>query len=120
MQQLLAWHQDRKVRVLVVWEPILITDWRPPGSAALGRIPDGRVRQFWDPKHLVAEELTRITNQQSPQLKPDCCMKKGFHWDEGVLYGLHSNWKDAPTPVFWNGPVFRVVPALEKAWRVIR
>src|SRR5262249_18028749 len=113
MQQLLAQHQDRKVRVLVVWEPILITDWRPPGSAALSRISDGRVRQFWDPKHLIAEHLTK---QQSTQSGPDCCIKGGFHWDEAILYAPHSGWKGAPTPVFWNGPVFRVVPALEKAW----
>ncbi len=104
------------MRVLVVWEPILITDWRPPGSAALGRIPDGRVRQFWDPEHRVAEEVARIANQQSTQLEPDCCMKKGLNWDEAILYAPHSYWKDAPTPAFWNGPVFRIVSPLEKVW----
>jgi hypothetical protein len=35
-EQLLTRHRDRKVRVLVVWEPILATDWRPAGDAALG------------------------------------------------------------------------------------
>jgi len=113
VQQLLARHPDRKVRVLVVWEPILITDWRPPASVALSRIPDGRVRQFWDPKHLVAEHLTK---QRSTELEPDCCTKRGLLWDEAVLYEPHSHWEDTPTPAFWNGPVFRIVLALEKAW----
>src|SRR5216684_2293248 len=105
------------MRVLVVWEPILITDWRQPGTAALSRIGDGRVRQFWDPEHLVAEEVARITKQQLAQSDPDCCTKKGFHWDEAILYAPNSNWKEAPSPAFWNGPIYRIVPALEKAWR---
>lgn len=101
--------------MLVVWEPILLTDWRPPSRSTLGRIPDRRARQFWDPKHLVAEELTRIAEQNREQLEPDCCVEKGFHWDEAVLYAPHSHWNNRPTPVFWNGPVFRIASALDKA-----
>ena len=101
--------------MLVVREPILATDWRAPGGSTLARIPDRRVRQFWDPKHLVTEELTRIAKQKLGQLEPDCCVKKGFHWDEAILYVPHSHWKDGPAPMFWNGPVFRIAPALEKA-----
>lgn len=81
----------------------------------MARIPDGRVQQFWDPKHLVTEELSRIANNQAGQLEPNCCVKKGFHWDEAILYAPHVRWKDGPTPLFWNGPVFRIAPALEKA-----
>jgi hypothetical protein len=102
------------VRVLVVWEPILATDWRPPSGSTLARIPDRRARQFWDPKHLVASELARIAEQKLGQLNPTCCTNKGFHWDEAVLYAPHSHWKSRPTPVFWNGPVYRIAPALEK------
>ncbi len=104
------------MRVLVVWEPILATDWRPPSGSTLARMADRRVRQFWDPKHLVTEELTRIAKQKPGQLEPDCCVKKAFHWDEAMLYVPHLRWKDGPTPVFWNGPVFRIALALEKAW----
>jgi hypothetical protein len=104
------------VRVLIVWEPILPTDWRAPGGSILARIPDRRTRQFWDPKHLVAERLARVAQQNAGQSEPDCCVKKGFHWDEAILYAPHSHWKDGSTPVFWNGPVFRVTSALEKAW----
>jgi len=102
------------LRVLVVWEPILATDWRPPSGSTLARIPDRRARQFWDPKHLVAEELARMAKQKPGQLEPDCCVEKGFHWDEALLYVPHSQWKDGPTPAFWNGPVYRIAPALEK------
>jgi hypothetical protein len=108
-------YPDKKVRVLVVWEPILATDWRAPSRSTLARIPDRRARQFWDPKHLVTEELTRIAKQKSGQPAPDCCVKKGFHWDEVLLYAPHARWSDGPTPAYWNGPVFRIAPALEKA-----
>ena len=103
------------MRVLVVWEPILATDWRKPSGSTLARIGDRRARQFWDPKHLVAEELARIAKQKPDQPAPECCVRKGFHWDEVVLYAPHARWGDVPTPVYWNGPVYRIAPALEKA-----
>ena len=102
--------------MLVVWEPILATDWRPPTKSTLARISDCRVRQFWDPQHLVAVEIARIAEQKSVQSGPDCCVKKGFHWDEVALYEPHARWGDEPTPVYWNGPVFRIPSALEKAF----
>jgi hypothetical protein len=101
---------------LVVWEPILATDWRSPSGSTLARISDRRVRQFWDPKHLVAEEVARVANREAGQSKPDCCVKKGFHWDEVILYAPHAQWKDGPSPAYWNGPVYKIGPALEKAF----
>ena len=103
------------MRVLVVWEPILATDWRVPGARVLGRIPDRRARQFWDPNHLVAEQLARIAQQRPGKPEPDCCVKKGFHWDEAILYPPHARWGDEPDPVFWNGPVYRIAASLDKA-----
>ena len=103
------------MRVLVVWEPILATDWRPPGGAALGRIPDGRARQFWDPNHVVATALNDIAKRTPPQPEPDCCIDRGFFWDEAILYPTGAHWKNLPPSVFWNGPVYRIVSRLDKA-----
>lgn len=108
------------MRVLVVWEPILPTDWRPPSGSTLGRIPDGRVRQFWDPKHVVAAELKDRATRTPPQPKPDCCVQKGFYWDEAILYPARTRWKDAPASLFWNGPVVRIVPGLENSLSDVR
>jgi len=99
--------------VLVVWEPILATDWRPPSGSTLGRIPDGRVRQFWDPKHVVSSELKDRASRTGSMPKPDCCVQKGFYWDGAILYPAGVRWKDVPTSVFWNGPVVKVIPSLE-------
>ena len=108
-------HSDRKVHVLVVWEPILATDWRPPSASTLGRIADGRARQFWDPKHLVAMTLSETAKREPRQPQPECCIQKGFYWDEAILYPSGARWKDARAPAFWNGPVVRVIPGLENS-----
>ena len=98
--------------MLVVWEPILATDWSPPSGSTLARMPDWRVRQFWDPTHAVAGKLNGNAKQQPP---PSCCVQNGFYWDDAILYAPHAHWKDEPTSVFWNGPVVRIIPALESA-----
>jgi len=110
----LARHSERKLRVLVVWEPILPTDWQPPSGSTLGRIADGRVRQFWDPKHAVSAQLKDRANLNPPQPKPDCCVQKGFYWDEAILYPAGKHWKDASASLFWNGPVVKVIPTLDR------
>ena len=100
------------MRVLVVWEPILATDWRPPSGSTLARIADGRARQFWDPKHVVSGELKIRASRTPPEPKPDCCVQKGFYWDEAILYPVGAHWKDASASLFWNGPVVKVIPLL--------
>jgi hypothetical protein len=112
----LARQTGRSVRVLVVWEPILATDWRPPSGSTLARIADGRTRQFWDPKHFVSSELKDRATRTPPQQKPDCCIQKGFYWDEAILYPAGAHWNDAPAFAFWNGPVVRIIPGLERSW----
>jgi hypothetical protein len=111
---MLARHAGRKVQVLVVWEPILPSDWRPPSGSALDRMSDGRVRQFWDPKHLVAGRLNDIVKRKPPRPDPGCCVQRGFYWDDAILYAPHAKWNDDPASVFWNGPVIRIIPDLER------
>jgi hypothetical protein len=103
------------VRVLVVWEAILATDWKSPSGNTLARIPDRRVHQFWDAKHVVASALNEIAKQKPLEPGPNCCVQKGFYWDDAILYAADTHWRDKPTSVFWNGPVMRVIPELEKA-----
>ncbi len=99
--------------MLVVWEPILPTDWRPPSGSTLRRIADRRARQFWDPNHLVSSELKEIASQNPTLAKPVCCIQRGFHWDEALLFPASARWKDDSGPVFWNGPVVKVIYSLE-------
>lgn len=101
--------------MLVVWEPILATDWRAPSWTTLRRIPDTRAKQFWDPNHLVGQELNRVAKENPQQPKPACCMEKGFYWDEAIVYEPQVKWKDGPRPAFMNGPVLKSSSGLESA-----
>ncbi len=98
--------------VFAVWEPILPTDWSAPGTSVLDRLRDRRVRQFWDPGHLVAAIIKKA--ETIGQLHPDCCVRNGFLWDVTAVYAPGSRWGDAlPEPVFFNGPVVQRADALE-------
>jgi len=99
----------------VVWEPILATDWRAPSWSTLRRISVTRARQFWDPNHLVAQELNRIAKEKPGQLKPSCCMQKGFFWDEAILYAPQAKWMNEQSPTFMSGPVIRIAAGLQSA-----
>jgi len=72
--------------------------------------------QFWDPNHLVAQELNRRTTTKPLEVKP-CCVSRGFYWDDAILYAPHTHWNDEAPASFWNGPVVRVIPGLEDALR---
>jgi hypothetical protein len=79
---------------------------------ALRRLDDHRVRQFWDPNHLVASAVKRA--EISGALHPDCCERKGFLWDLTAAYRTGERWGDAlPEPLLLNGPVVNTVVDLD-------
>jgi len=57
----------------------------------------------------------RLQHKKPDLPEPECCVTKGFHWDESLLYMSGSRWRDTPSPVFWNGPVAQTMEGLEKA-----
>jgi hypothetical protein len=94
------------VRIFVVWEPILPTDWSRPSRTVLSRIPEANVVQYWDKGHLIAKELAQqLTNSQEPH----CCVSDDTLWDVVALYPQDTSWGSSP-PVFIDGPVVRVAP----------
>jgi hypothetical protein len=100
------------VVVFAVWEPILTTDWSAPGTSVLNRLKDRRVRQFWDPNHILAAVIKKA--ETSGQLHPDCCERKGFFWDLTAAYAPGARWGDTlPEPLLLNGTVVQNRSALE-------
>jgi hypothetical protein len=92
--------------VFAVWEPILPTDWSAPNSGALQHLKDGRVRQFWDPNHLVAGVLKKA--EEAGRLHPSCCTMQGNLWDLTAAYAPGTYWRETmPPPVVFDGPVVR-------------
>lgn len=88
----------------MVWEPVLPTDWAAPSTAALRRISDHRVQQYWDKGRLLSKAMGEKD-------------KRSIVWDSVVVYAPAAAWQqDAPPPpLFQEGPVARVVPAFTQA-----
>jgi hypothetical protein len=100
------------VVVFAVWEPILPTDWSRPSSSALTRLSDSRVRQFWDPNHILSPVLKKA--EETGKLRPDCCTRKGFLWDLTAAYAPGVQWHETlPEPVLLNGPVVQTISDLD-------
>jgi hypothetical protein len=84
----------RRVRVWVIWEPVLMTDWGPPSTATLGRIHDPRAAQFWDRRRLISRSMGG----------------RGVVWDHIAVYPAGPVWEDRPPPALYaGGPVVRVI-----------
>lgn len=93
----------KDVRVFVVWEPVLPTDLAAPSTAALARVPDPRVTQYWDREralsHLMGEH-NRAT----------------VIWDYIAVYERGAVWQDAPPkPAYADHPVRNVIGGAKDA-----
>jgi hypothetical protein len=108
IENLLKQTRSLPIRVLVVWEPILPTDWSRPSGMVQSRISDTRAIQYWDHDHLVAGELRHQLSSE-----PSCCQREGILWDLAVLYGKQAQWGKS-SPVFADGPVVGAASDLEK------
>jgi hypothetical protein len=94
------------VRVFVVWEPMLPTDWYRPRRPTLERVSDSRVVQFWDKGHLIAAQV-KGQLQRYHGSDPRCCEDRGHLWDMAAVYPSGVKWGDA-APGFDDGPVYRI------------
>jgi len=103
--------QEKSVNltILVVWEPILPSDWSRPTRPVLARIADPRVKQFWDKDHLIAGQL----DQQLSTSQPSCCRHAGILWDVAALYPKGVQWGGSQ-PAFIDGAVVKVEMELAK------
>lgn len=94
-ERILKQFAGRPLRVFVVWEPVLPTDWAPPSTATMGRITDSRVSQFWDKHRLISHLLGEHD-------------RRSIVWDFIAVYPAGPAWKMRPPPaLFTGGPVVR-------------
>jgi hypothetical protein len=91
------------VRVFVVWEPVLPTDWSSPSTATLRRIADSRVVQFWDKGRLIS----RFMGERD---------RRNVVWDYIAVYGQGAVRNDhPPQSLYQGGPVVRVIESARAA-----
>ena len=73
-----------------------MTDWNRPSTAAMARVPDVRVEQFWDRGRLVSHAWGEHN-------------RKSIVWDDISVYAPGMLWQDGPPqPLFRGHTVVRV------------
>src|SRR5215469_18690953 len=88
---------EKPLRVFVVWEPVLATDWASPSTAALARLSDSRITQFWDKHRLVSHSMGEHD-------------RRSVVWDYIAVYGAGSVWEESPPPALYHGnPVVKAI-----------
>ena len=93
---------------------MLPTDWGPPATFVMNRIPDHRVQQYWDPDHVVAKKLA--VDRRAPQPVEECCERAGVLWDLAAVYPRGASWNgQMPLATVFNGPVTDITTAIESA-----
>ena len=94
---------SKDVRLLVIWEPVLATDFTAPSTAALARIPDLRASQYWDRKRA----LSHLLGERN---------RSTVVWDYIAVYAPGTVWQDAPPkPVYSEHPVRDVIGGAKDA-----
>jgi hypothetical protein len=80
----------------------------------MSTLSDGRVRQYWDPEHLVSQRLA--ADARPPQPTHECCEREGTLWDLAAVYPAGATWTDRlPPAVVFNGPIVDIADAIESA-----
>lgn len=102
------------MRIFVVWEPILRSDFMAPTTGTLRRISDPRARHYWDEDHVLARVMKR--DARPPQPQEECCENDGVLWDLVAIYPKAVRWEATmPSAAMFDGPVYRVVDAMKAA-----
>jgi hypothetical protein len=95
--QLLREINSQDVRVFVIWEPVLPTDFVAPSTAALARVPDVGAAQYWDSKRALSHLLGEHN-------------RSTVVWDHIAVYAPGTLWQDVPPkPVYSDNPVRDVI-----------
>ena len=97
LNKLLSEQRDPRIRVFVVWEPVLPTDLGAPSTMTLRRASDLRVSQYWDKEHLVS----RLLGERD---------RSSVVWDYVAVYQPEKRWDQAPPePASSSVPVIRAI-----------
>jgi hypothetical protein len=90
---LLRAKEGASVRVFVVWEPVLLTDWRRPPASQTSYVADRRAEHFWDPERKLSGMYGGSANVETLAEK----VRKGFRmknviWDAALVYPPGVRW----------------------------
>jgi len=109
-------HPEWPLRVYVVWEAVVRADAAGPPPGTYARIPDHRVRQFWDRELLLSQKMVQDLLAGSEHLPEEMeITPETVIWDVAAVYGPSAAWSDAmPLPDYHGYPVVDVAKELER------
>ncbi len=92
VRQLLSAHPKSKIKVLVLWSPLLEPDSNTAAKQASAYLPDPRAEHFWDlwsyGVNLYTKQFAYPENDKA--------------WDIFVVYKPHLLWRNTPPePTLW-------------------
>jgi len=94
---------NQDVRVFVIWEPVLPTDFVAPSTASLARIPDARAAQYWDTRRALSHLLGEHN-------------RSTVVWDYIAVYAPGTLWQDVPPKPFYSDhPVRDVISGAKES-----
>jgi hypothetical protein len=111
LNELLAEFPNARIRVQIVWEPVLKSDIAAPLTNVLGLLTDHRVTQYWDPERVVSQDLVRAVNSSPNRYRREEPLPPGFiAWDVVAVFPGDARWEGAlPVPAYYGGPVVQVM-----------
>src|SRR5260370_20967584 len=90
MQKVMENVPDERIRLYIVWLPVLMTDDRVSAERRFGEFSDKRLTCFWDGNRLTGDLWRRLLSLGT------------LAWDVYLLYGPNAEWrKQPPKPMFW-------------------
>jgi hypothetical protein len=116
--QLLAKYPEADVRVLVVWEPVILTDIGKPLRAVRKPLADPRVMEFWDEKRWLSprmiERAAMIAREKGEEPPPG---PDEIAWDVIAMFAPGTAWQEPFPAPSWYGeaPVVQSLGPVEDA-----
>jgi len=81
------------LRVFVIWEPVLETDWGTPSQALTGYVADPRVMHFWDRDRRLSSAYGGVQNLPALATMERVGFRmKEIVWDTALLYSPSAAW----------------------------
>jgi hypothetical protein len=97
---------DPRLRVFVIWEPVLATDWGTPSDSLTANVPDRRTVQFYDRQRRLSAMLGGVSHLDALARERRIGFRmKDVVWDTVLVY---------PPGVSWGSPADLMVAPVVK------
>ena len=82
-----------RLRVFVIWEPVLATDWGTPAQALTANVPDRRAVQFFDRERRLSAMLGGVAHLDALASERKIGFRmKDVIWDTVLVYPPGAQW----------------------------